>query len=386
MHVLFKEGKSKKEISKELRISRPTIINWLAKKSYEDNRGWKKDKARKYTDNKITEQIVELREQRIEKKKYFIGSDYLQMDYAKEHSKKDIPSIWFIEETIRDNKLQTRKPKERRKGGSEYLLYPTESIRNLGYIHQSSDFIGKKYIAGKSEPINIFSTCYHAPVKIYQIQRILAEKSTYAIKFLEKFWLVYPIPDVFRIDNGLQFRGTASGKRAIGKFLIFLLNLGITPLFGSPSKPWTNPHVEGHNRVFNEKVWNKNHFISFEQIDTECERFNRESEELFKFRYANLIVNKQNLFRYLEKNQKINSDKLQSTANKKIYFTRFAESLEKNHRAQIIIMNETVYLPEKYAHQFMFVEWDLEKERLFIYSEYKKIRKLIKKTKFKINF
>lgn len=385
-HALFKEGKSKKKISQELKIRRPTIIEWLSRESYEDNRGWEKDKARKYTDNKVADRIIKLRERRIKKKKYFIGSDHLQMDYAKGHAKEIVPSKWFIEETIRDNKLQTRKPKKRKKGGAAYLLYPTESIRGLGYIHQSADFIGKKYIAGRSEPVNIFSTCYHAPIKIYQIQRILAEKSTYAIEFLEKFWLTYPLPDVFRIDNSLQFRGTASGKRAIGRFLILLLNLGITPLFGSPSKPWTNPHVEGHNRVFNEKVWNTNHFLSLEQIDTKCERFNQESKELFKFRYATLIVNNQNLFRYLEKNQKIDTDKLQSTKNKKIYFTRFAESLEKNHKAQIIIMNEDVCLPEKYTHQFVFVKWDLENEQLFIYSEYQKVKKLIKKQKFKINF
>lgn len=307
------------------------------------------------------------------------------MDYAKEYPASETPSKWFIAETIRKEKLQTRKTKKRKQGGAEYLLYPVESIRSLGYIHQSADFIGKKYIAGKSEPINIFSTCYHAPIKLYQIQRISAEKADYAVKALEKFWQIYPIPNVFRIDNGLQFRGTASGKRAIGKFLIFLLNLGITPLFGSPSKPWTNPHVEGHNRVFNEKVWGTNHFTSLNQIDAECKRFNKESEELFKFKYSNLIFNNRNIFRYLERKQKINAANLESTKNKKIYFTRFAESLDDSRNAQIVIMNENVSIPEKYVHQFVFVEWDLEKEQLFIYSEYRKIRNLIKKTKFKIN-
>jgi hypothetical protein len=208
------------------------------------------------------------------------------MDYVKKYSNNETPSQWFIAETIRKNKLQTRKAKKRKKGGSEYLLYPTESVRSLGYIHQSADFIGKKYISGSSEPINIFSTCYHSPIKLYQIKRTLAEKTDYAIEVLKEFWRVYPIPDVFRIDNALQFRGTARGKRVIGRFLIFLLNLGIIPLFASPSKPWTNPNVEGHNRVFNEKVWNTNHFVSLAQIDTECERFNYESEELFKFKYS----------------------------------------------------------------------------------------------------
>ncbi len=308
------------------------------------------------------------------------------MDYANKYPKDEIPSQWFIAETIRKEKMQTRKTKKRRKGGSEYLLYPIESIRKLGYIHQSADFIGKKYISGKSEPINIFSICYHAPIKLYQIKRTLAEKADYAIEVLTKFWQIYPIPDVFRIDNALQFRGTARGKRAIGKFLIFLLNLGITPLFSSPSKPWTNPNVEGHNRVFNEKVWNTNHFVSLFQIDTECERFNKESKELFNFKYASFIVNNINIFNCLEKGQLINTDKIESIKNKKIYFTRFAESPENNHRAQIIIMNEIVYLPEKYTHQFVFAEWNLEKKQLFIYSEYMEVKKLIKKQKFKINF
>ena len=366
-------------------VSRPTIIEWLSHESYEDDRGWKKDKARKYVDGKIAKRICKLRGKRIDEKKYFIGSDYLRMDYAKEHTKEIVPSKWFVAETIRKEKLQTRKPKKRRKGGSEYLLYPTESIRNLGYIHQSADFIGKKYITGKSEPVNIFSTCYQAPIKIYQIQRILAEKSTYAIEFLEKFWQTYPIPDVFRIDNGLQFRGTASGKRAIGQFLTFLLNLGVTPLFGSPSKPWTNPHVEGHNRVFNEKVWSTNHFVSLDHIDAECKRFNEESEELFKFKYSNLIVNNRNIFKCLERGQKVNTAKLESAENKKIYFTHFAESMDGSKDSRMIIMNENVSLPEKYAHQFVFAEWNLEKEQLSIYLEYKKTRKLIKKQKFEIN-
>jgi len=326
-----------------------------------------------------------LRAKRMDKKSYFIGGEYLRMDYAKKYSDNETPSPWFIAETIRKEHLQTRKPKKRKKGGAEYLLYPVQSIRSLGYIHQSADFIGKKYISGKSEPVNIFSTCYHAPIKIYQIERILAEKAAYAIEFLKKFWQVYPIPDIFRIDNGLQFRGTASGKRAIGKFLVFLLNLGITPLFGSPSKPWTNPHVEGHNRVFNEKVWNANHFTSLEQIDKECRRFNKESDELFKFKYANFIVNNRNIFKYIEKEQSINTFGLESVKNKKIYFTRFVESLDGGRSAQIVIMNDIVSIPEKYTHQFVFVEWDLEKEQLFIYSEYRKIKTLIKKQRFKIN-
>ncbi len=305
------------------------------------------------------------------------------MDYASQFPKTELPKTWYIDKIIREAGLQTKKPKVKKKGGSEYLLYPVQCIRNLGYIQESADFIGKKYITGQSEPINIFSTSYYSPFKLYQIKRVLAEKSVYAMQELVRQWRKYPMPDLFRIDNGLQFRGTSRGKRYLGMFLRFLLNMDVVPLFGSPSKPWTNPSVEGHNRVFNEKVWSNNFFTGSKQIDIECGRFNRESLDLFKFRYSEMIVNGN--FRYLENKQNITTDKLLSKKNKKIYFIRFVESIERDRKAFIVILNETVILPGKYNHQFVFAEWDIEKEQLLIYSEYQKIITLIKQIKFRLN-
>ena len=305
------------------------------------------------------------------------------MDYAKQYSHEKLPSIWFIDEAIRQAGLQTKKPKKHKKGGAEYLLYPVYSIRNLGCVQQSADFIGKKYITGQREPINIFSTSYYAPFKLYQIKPVKAERAVYAIENLTKLWRKYPLPDVLRIDNGLQFRGTARGKRSLGTFLKFILNLGIKPLFGSPSKPWTNPHIEGHNRVFNEKVWGQNFFTHTDQIATECDRFNSESLEYFHFKYAQLVFNGN--FSYIENDQKIEIDKLLSMKEKKIYFVRFVQSAEKGVKAFINILNESILLPEQYNHQFVFAEWDIEKEQLLIYSEYQKAVTLIMQRKFNLN-
>ncbi|MGA9407997.1 MAG: hypothetical protein WBW71_12765 [Bacteroidota bacterium] len=250
-------------------------------------------------------------------------------------------------------------------------------------IHQSADFIGKKYISGRTEPINIFSTSYYFPFKLYQIKRIEAEKAIYAIEQLQNLWSRFPKPHVLRLDNGLQFRGTASGKRALGTFLIYLLNLNVIPLFGSPSKPWTNPHIEGHNRVFTEKVWRKNFFTSLEQIDQENERFNKKSIDLFQFKYAQHVFD--NISRLLDKNSTINVDKLLTRKGKKLYFIRFVESFESQGEAHVTIMNETVSLPEKYTHQFVFGEWNIETDILSLYSEYDRTISLIYKTPFRLN-
>ena len=306
------------------------------------------------------------------------------MDYAKRYPRDELPKIWYIDKVIREEGLQTKQAKpKKKKGGSEYLLYPIQCIRNLKGIHQSSDFIGKKYISGNSDPVNIFSSSYYTPFKLHQIKRILAEKAVYVIEQWKKQWHTYPIPNFERLDNGLQFRGTARGKRYLGTVLRFLLNTGVTPLFGSPSKPWTNPHIEGHNRVFNEKVWSTNWFTDLSSIDVECERFNLESQELLQFKYAQTIVNSN--FNYLESGRNIITDRLETTKEKKIYFIRFVESHEKKSPSHIVIMNETIFLPEKYTHQFVFVEWDLAKEQLLIYSEFKKVTTFIKRIQFRLN-
>ena len=175
--------------------------------TYEDNRGWQRGQARTYNDSEITERICAIERTRIENKNYFVGSNYVQMDYAKQFPNKELPSIWFIDKTIRQAGLQTKKPKKHKKGGAEYLLYPVQAIKELGAVHQSVDFIGKKYLAGQREPINIFSTSYYAPFKLYQIKPVVAEQAVYAIENLTTLWRKYPVPDVLRIDNGLQFRG-----------------------------------------------------------------------------------------------------------------------------------------------------------------------------------
>lgn len=367
-----------------LGIRRPTIIGWLSSETYKDGRGWKENKTRKIEHSEtVINRICTLKERRI-KETYFVGSEYIQMDYAKQYPNEPVPSTWFIDEIVRKAKLQTKKPKgKKRIGGSKYLLFPIKSIKSLGKIHQSADFIGRKYIAGRTEAINIFSSAYYSPVKLFQINRVEAEKARCAIEVLKVQWQTFPIPNVFRIDNGLQFRGTASGKRSVGIFLCFLLNLAVTPLFSSPSKPWTNPAIEGHNRIFTEKIWNNNYFENPQQIDVECKRFNHESLEYFQYKYANFLNNRE--FRYLGETIDLKVNKLITVKNRKIYFIRFARSNEFKQPAYIDILNEKVQIPEQYTHQFVFVEWNLEKEVLSIYSEYEQSITLIKQINFKLN-
>ena len=74
-----------------------------------------------------------------------------------------------------------------------------------------------------------------------------------------------------------------------------------------------------------------------------------------------------------------------SVKSNKAYFIRFVESADNGGKAWIKILNETVLVPQQYCHQFVFTEWDIEKEQLLIYSEYKKIVTQIMERPFTLN-
>lgn len=382
VHRLHRLGKNNSQIAEALHVRRATVVDWLNRDQYADNRGWKRGRPRTHTDPRVAARICELKRCRLDTK-YLVGSEYVQMDYCKSYPEKEVPSVWFIDSVIRKAGLQSRKAKPKRRGGSVYLLYPIVSMHRLGLIQQSADFIGKKFLSGSSHPVTIFSSCYYRPFKMYQIQRTEAEKATLAIDVLVKQWIEYPMPHVFRMDNGGPFRGTGHSHRRLGTFIVFLLNLGIVPLFGSPSRPWTNGAVEGHNRVFTEKVWQRNRFTCVEEIDRENERFNHEGREFFQFRYQSLAERFHP--RCLDPKRKIETGQLRTRRNKKITFIRFVDSAVDEPRAHVVVMNERVFLPEAYTRQFVFATWDLQDEQLSIVSEYQGTTTPVLRVPFKIN-
>ena len=294
------------------------------------------------------------------------------MDYAKAYPDAPLPSTWFIRDVIARNGLQSQTVTMRRHQQNivARLLFPERSITALGELQQAGDFIGKKFITGSSEPISFFSTSYYTGFDLHHIWRILAETAPSATQCLTAWWTRFPVANVFRMDNGTPFRGPVKVEACIGRFLKFLLNLGVTPLFSAPYQSYTNPHIEGHNSTFAAKVWRTQHFTSHEQIDTECDRFNAESEEFFRWKFKEQLQ-KTNL-RYLTAMDTMDADVLRSTQGKKIHFIRFVEQwTERNDIAGIVVLNRFVEMPTLYLNQYVFVTLDLETARLTIISEQK---------------
>jgi hypothetical protein len=363
-------------------VRRATLVGWFKQPGYREGRGWAKGTLRRY-DEKVRERVIALKRQRIDRRKYFQGAPYVQMDYAKRHRTQQTPSLWFINESVRQAGLQTHVPKKRSKGHDtvRQRRFPIQAIVRLGRIHQACDFVGKKYIHGSPEAISIFSTGYYQWFEIYQIWRTLDETAAQAVERLGAFWIHHPIPHVMRIDNAMTFRGGGRQPAVVSRFLKFLLNCNVTPLFAAPYRSYTNPHIEGHNRTFTEKLWRRHTFAAPEEIDRECARFNAESEEFFRFKFAERL--KARGLRYRTPRTTINTQTLTTVRGKRICFIRFVESWkERNDAIGIVVLERFIELPGSHLNQYVFASLDLEKAALNVYSECEGCLTEIRKIRF----
>lgn len=356
-------------IARSLQLHRATVQKWVGKDVYFDQRGWKQGKLRKYT-RQIRERVITLKRARIDAAKYFLGSPYVQMDYAKRYPQENLPSLWFIDESVRAAGLQTHVPKKRSSGASIVARqrFPIKTIVRLGRIQQACDFISKKYLLGRTEPISLFSTSYYQWFELYQIHRVSAEIVEEAVAHLLHCWRSHPIPHVVRIDNAMTFRGGGRSEAIVGRFLKFLLNRNVTPLFAAPYRSYTNPHIEGHNRTFAEKLWGRHTFTALTDIDRECTRFNAESEEFFRFKFAARLRAKH--LRYTTSATKNDIEHLHTRKGKHIAFLRFVESWkERNEAIGIVVLDRFIDLPAAYMNQYVFASLDLQAAQLNVLSE-----------------
>lgn len=346
-------------------------MNWtqsLNQDFNQDNRGWPKGRRRKW--NEKTERRVKAIHRELEQDPYqfYTGATAIDQVWRKRHSDTP-PPLRTIGKIMADLGLSVTRKKGRNKGAARYLCYPEHTIYQLfGGRVLEADFVGKKYLAGRTKPLNFIAFSFKKEPRLRYYKRVEGQTADNFIKHAELFFKKFEKPDFIKVDNALAMIGSASGKRSISETIAFLLKNQVIPIFAVPRKPFSQASIEGNNSVFTRKFWNKIDFKSIEEVDEKLEWFNLSSEQ------------------YLHYQRPKQQSKCKRNFTPKVYFIRqVREDKEQAGKPFINVLNEKVFLPKSYINYFVLAEWNLKKEQLSIYFEKEQQSKMVKQVPFKIN-
>jgi hypothetical protein len=329
-------------------------------------RGWEKGVRRKWgvsVENRIREIHRYLKD---DPQQFYTGATAISQEWRVRFSETAPPPLRTIGKMMSDLGLAAEKARIRRKGASRYLCYPEHTVyTRLGKRVVEADFIGKKFITGRAEPINFIGFSFKKEPRLRYFKRIEGQTATNFIRECSSFFDRFERPDCVKVDNSLAVIGSASGKRNISKSMSFLLESKVYPVFAVPRKPFSQASIEGNNSVFSRKFWNHLSFSSLEEIDEKLQWFNEAS--LRYTGYQPCVYEKDNTF------------------IPKVYFIRQVQEDQKTKDGFIDVLNEKVYLSSSYINYFVLAEWNVIKENLAIHFEKNECLETIEQVSFLVN-
>ena len=350
--MYYLQGLNKSQIADRLGVSRPFVNKWTQRESMdftEDHRGWRRGKPRKW--NKQTEvRILQIHNYlQSNPLEFYSGASAVRQEWTRRYGLPGTPPLRTIGKIMKDLELTQSPKKTKNKGASRYLCYPEHSIYHLiGKRVLELDFIGKKFIEGRSAPLNFIAFCFKLNPRMRYFERISGEKGSEIIRCSEGFFKQFEKPDVIKMDNGFAMAGTAPQPGTLSQVPLWILAQKIIPIYAVPRKPFSQASIEGNNSVFSRKFWNKHIFNSPEAVD----------ELLATFNDASL--------RYLGY-QKPTESPAPLNFTPKVLFLRQVQLREK--KAGILLASKVFELPDEYINYFVFAEWNLLTEQLTVFLE-----------------
>ena len=331
-----------------------------------DKRGWKKHRLRSYTrhDERRILAIHKLLDNNPHV--YFSGASAILQQYQHEYPRGKELTLRFIGRTLAKHGLST-KPKVRVKGASRYLHYPAILINNLGQSVLELDFIGKKFIDNRTEPVNFIGFSLTKPRKLKYFQRVESETAAEAIAHCKGFFWQFEKPEVVKVDNGFAFAGAGPQARTLNAFALFLLKNKIIPVFTAPRKPWNQASIEGANSIFSRKFWHRERYTSLEMIDQRLSWFNKSYQDYLGYTAPSRNPRRKRAFA------------------PEVYFIRKVYQDEHTKKAFVEILKESITLPKAYLGMFVLAQWNIKRNRLRIFYENDMKAFIVKERKFKLN-
>lgn len=253
-------------------------------------------------------------------------------------------SVRTIHRILSRRKLLTRKRRDRSRKGA---ILPCSIAQKQNDVHQV-DFIVGHYLASR-RPVVIFNRKDGATGLVAgteepdrSVQRVLA--------FLTKDWQRQGIPRFLQMDNDMSLTGGRMHPRSLGQLVRFCLACRVIPVFTPERRPASNAVVERYNGLWQEKVWQRYRFRAFSQLRKRSQAFQEAYNAYLKRRL--IRQGKGALFnicvRCLPKSLRFRHPL--PLYRGQIWFIRRIDE-----DGAIQVLNETVRLPKRYAHEFVRV-------------------------------
>lgn len=330
-----------------------------------DMRGWPKDKTRKHSQLEI-QRIKEVHHELTEDKEaFFAGASAIIQKWQEKYPHEKSPDPRFIGRILKDAGLSEKIQKGRNRGASRYLHYPEYSINQIGESLLEIDFVGKKFIKGRTEPLNFIGFSLKKPRKLKHFRLINGATGDNIIKESKRFFKAFEKPDAVKMDNDFAMAGGGHYKRLLTKTIIFYLKERVLPIFAPPRKPWSQASIEGSNSVFTRKFWNKIDFKDIRHVDERLKAFNKSYQWYLGYKSP--------------------ADKPKKKFIPKVYFIRKVYQDSETGRGYVAVANEQILISKSYINFFTLSKWNLKQEMLYIYFENEQKLKLIKKISFKLH-
>jgi len=353
--LYFDTDITKKELSETFDVSTNFVVKWTQSRDQnfeEDDRGWEKGRRRKW-DQEVVHRIREIREElEGDPDETFWGPTAIEVVYRKRYSDLEVPPARTIGQILTDLGLTDHQKHSSKPEALKYLHYPEQSLYQIvGDRVLEVDFVGDKFITGRSEPIHFLGYSFKRDPQLKHYQRVEGETSSELIDRTKTFFDRFETPQAVKMDNGAAMNGGGGRhKRTISNTMQFLLEKNVYPVFSVPRQPATQASIEGSNSLFSRKFWNRNEFESVQHIDERLEKFNE---------------NTRFYHQYEPPDERDRTEPFEP----RVYFLRQVREGDEGEEGVVRVMNDVVSLSSEYIKYFVLAEWELSEEQLKIRFE-----------------
>ncbi len=350
--LAFQKKITKAEIVRQLGVSWDFVTRWTTSPAQDvtpDRRGWPAGVSRLYSAG--TDQRVLALHDLLRGKPgaFFTGATAIHHAWRTRYPATVIPSLRYIGRTLRKHGRTTvRQPRQR--GAARYLCYPEGTLASLGASRLEVDFIGRKFLQGRTAPVHFLAFSLLGERKLKYFQRVEAETAEVTMAGCQAFFDRFERPDMIKIDNGFGFAASSPWPGTLSAVPIWLITQRVTPVFTAPRRPWNQASVEGANSVFARKFWNRFRFRSPREVDPRLVQFNRAYQEYLG---------------YVRPTRRHRATGFRPA----VYFIRKVSEDPRGPRGLVDLARVQVRVPAPYINLFVLAKWDLTSESLSVLFE-----------------